>query len=103
MSNTKGNGKMIKSLVMVFKFGMMEKHIRGSGLIIWHMGKVNYSIKTAMSTKETGNMIKLTAKVNMFTKMVHIMKVIGNMISNMDLPLKCYLIRPGLKVNFLKE
>ena len=56
-----------------------------------------------MSTKETGNMIKLTAKVNMFTKMVHIMKVIGNMISNMDLQLRYYLIRPGLKVNFLKE
>ncbi len=64
----------------VYKFGLMAPSTRVNGNLIKQMAKVNFGMRTVMSTKVIGRRTKQVVMAFMFTLMVQTMKVFGKMI-----------------------
>lgn len=70
---------------MEFKFGLMEQNIKVSGGIIRLMEKVNFGTLMETYLKDNGSTIRQTVLVLIFMQMELNIKVIGRMMSSMDL------------------
>lgn len=92
-------GVEMSNMVMVFKFGLMERSIKGIGSIMKLMVKVNSPIPMGMFIKVIGKMVKQMVMEYLSIIQVADMKVIGKMIYNMGSGLKPGLMVTSTKVN----
>jgi hypothetical protein len=85
-------------MVLVFKFGLMEPHIKVCGLREKHLAKENFVMLMEILTKDNGKTIKQMDMGYIYTlKLVLNMKGIGKMICNMAQGFRLMLTEINMK------
>lgn len=79
------NGKMIKNVVEVNKYGEMDQFIKEHFKTIWQMAVGDLFIHVVMSMKEIGSMIRLKEKEFIYIQMARCTLENGLMINNTDM------------------
>jgi hypothetical protein len=93
-------------MVMEFKFGLMEQHIKVCGLKERHLVKENFVILMEILTKDNGKTTKQMDMGYIYTlKQVLNMKAIGKMICSMAQEFRLMLTEINMKacLNKVKE
>lgn len=96
-SFTMDNGKETIEKAMEFKYGLMERDMKGIGKITKPMVKANLFMLTEMFMKENGGMIKLMGLEFIFIQMERPMKDIGRTITKMVKAYKIGLMGVDIK------
>jgi len=94
----KVNGKEMREVAEVCKYGKMDQSMKDIGKIIWLMALEDLFILMVMCILENGRMIEQMEKANIYLIMGLSILEIGRMISNLDM-----VKRNGRMVHFTKE